>query len=166
MPDYQYTISATFTAAAETEAWDEWVAWLSEPAHLEDGTTITEVPPDPQTLYERIAEMLPTAEPVWAGRPDMDSAMITFGDETIVVTRWTEEDSYDVGLYDARAYSEGYDPSCWLVIDTADNVLKYLDDITELQPEGTDWWAWVVQWSKDAFADDRIAGLKKGDSDA
>lgn len=115
------------------------------------------------TLFERVVEMFPTAEPVWAGAPDLDSAMITFGAETIVVTRWTEDDSYDVGLYTDHEYQTCGEAELMLVIDTADHVLAYLDDITELHPEGTDWFSWAVQWSKDAFADDRIAGLKKGD---
>lgn len=102
------------------------------------------------TLYERIHAMFPNAEPMWFGRPSMDSAIIDTGDGTIVVTNGG--DGYDVGLYSGDAWQQTTGADVMLVIRTADDVVRYLDDLTELMPEGVDWWAWAVQWSKDAFS--------------
>lgn len=41
MPEFTFTISATFEADNQQDAWDEWVEWLTEPMHVEDGTEVT-----------------------------------------------------------------------------------------------------------------------------
>lgn len=42
MPEYNFTINATFTADTKQDAWDEWVEWLTNPGNLEDGTAVIE----------------------------------------------------------------------------------------------------------------------------
>lgn len=40
MNEYTFTITATFTDDNQQDAWDAWVEWLTEPAHIEGGTTV------------------------------------------------------------------------------------------------------------------------------
>jgi hypothetical protein len=35
---FTFTITATFTAENEDEAWEQWAEWLTDPNHVEAGT--------------------------------------------------------------------------------------------------------------------------------
>lgn len=42
MTTYTFTITASFDADDRDEAWDMWAEWLTDCAHVVDGTTVTE----------------------------------------------------------------------------------------------------------------------------
>ena len=39
---FTFTLTATFDAVDRDDAWNQWVAWLSNPRAVEDGTEVTE----------------------------------------------------------------------------------------------------------------------------
>lgn len=80
------------------------------------------------------------------------------GDHYIIVTN-DGDDEFAIGIYLDGHWMEGEDPDVSVVVIGADNAVTFVNDITDLQPEGTDWGAWVVQWTNDAMTDQRIEGL-------
>ena len=64
-----------------------------------------------------------------------------------------------VGIYLDGGWDRGDGPDMYVDFDTVANAVAYVDDITgDLWPEGTDWGAWVLQWTAD-HVDDDIAGV-------
>jgi len=63
-----------------------------------------------------------------------------------------------IGIYLAGRWHEGEEPNAMVIVDTPEHAVMFVDDITDLTPEGVDWGAWVVQWIADASADRRIEG--------
>jgi tRNA/tmRNA/rRNA uracil-C5-methylase (TrmA/RlmC/RlmD family) len=52
--EFSFTLNATFTAANQQDAWDQFVEWLTNPLHVEDGTQVVEFPQahDPTCLLQ------------------------------------------------------------------------------------------------------------------
>lgn len=98
--------------------------------------------------------MFPGADPHWGAR----GIDIAWTDGHIIVTDEAEGE-WMIGVYLYGKWMQGDAPDVLVVINGEANMVTFVDDLTELQPEGTDWGAWAVQWIADAMADRRIAGL-------
>jgi hypothetical protein len=107
------------------------------------------------SLHQQVHERHPTAEPLWRGQADLTSAMFSHGDGTVIVTTEHDPNEYVVGVY-APDHADGTEPLVSVYVDTVQDVLDLLADLTTLQPEGTDWSAWAEQWIRDAVDDGRL----------
>lgn len=107
------------------------------------------------TLLDAVTAVFPNAGPLWHGQPAEDAIDLEWHDHRILVDAEEVDDyapTYDVGIYTA----DGTAPVLFVALphDPA-AVVEYLELISE-NPEGTDWLAWVAQWTADAIADGRL----------
>ena len=72
------------------------------------------------------------------------------------ITVVTVHDGTTVAIFLDGGWDAGDDAHLVVTFDTVANAVAYVDDITTLQPEGTDWGAWALQWTDDNLPD--IAG--------
>lgn len=112
-------------------------------------------------LYDLAVHTFPNAEPFWTGSWDHDSLDLVWGTVRFVVTTDDDGEGNDLYLLGVYNIAEGVDPDgepSFFVEFPYDAVavVTYLDDLTELHPEGTDLAAWAEQWTRDAIADNRL----------
>lgn len=116
------------------------------------------------TLIEAIQQDFPNAEPNMAGREDPDSAIIPWGgdigdldavDLVLVVTRWEDEDHYDLGLYPGRSWydAEALEGAAMIQIPAGDisRVCRVVDFLLTAVPEDVDHVAWANHWMTDIY---------------
>lgn len=65
--EYQFTTTATITAATQQEAWDEYFEWLSEPSNVEDGTEQVLLPAVDYTDFANAPKLADRDEPEFVG---------------------------------------------------------------------------------------------------
>jgi hypothetical protein len=88
------------------------------------------------SLVERVQEILPGAAPLFQGHTNTASAVVEWGEHTIVVDE--ECDVYRIGIYTNAGWVKGEEPLEFAEIGTnIDAVVALLDDLTDI--EADDW---------------------------
>jgi hypothetical protein len=103
----------------------------------------------------------PNAEAHW-GFDGVDIPWDADRDHSMIIVTEDPNGSDDgvmVGVYLDDGWMEGDEPQVMIVFDGVETAFGYVDDITDLQPEGTHWGAWVTQWTADHLTDGLIAGV-------
>lgn len=118
------------------------------------------MPTGDRPLYETIGDGFPTVtvEPLHRGTPDPRSAVITHRGAEIVITDDGLRDGerlWLVGLYTVDDWTEGAQPRLFVTLGDSE-ILGYIAELLTMQPEGTDFLAWSIQWTNDAIADERL----------
>jgi ABC-type proline/glycine betaine transport system substrate-binding protein len=110
---------------------------------METNSTATNI-----SLIDAVQTVYPNAYPMTFGHHDPDSAVVEWDDCVIVVT-CVDGDNYDVGFYTATQWEDGEPTVLASFPHDVAGITAMLDDLTEIQPEGTDWEAWAPQWLSD-----------------
>lgn len=96
------------------------------------------------TLAAAVAAVIPNAEPIG---PSTDTARFEWVGGVVMIDRDDDHpDRYRLGVYDAGD-DHGDSPLVMVAVNGGiPGVAALVDELTDLQPEGTDWTAWAVHY--------------------